>query len=58
MTFDVEKYKVYRDKGETMILNNDKYYSTIQIDSTGISFVKIDKKFKIDKTILLFEWQN
>ncbi|WP_309609541.1 hypothetical protein [Flavobacterium sp.] len=54
MTFDIEKYKSYNNKGEVVILDNDKYYYTIQIDSTEISFVKLNKELKIDKTIYYY----
>lgn len=54
MIFDIEKYKSYNNKGEVVIIDNDKYYYTIQIDSTEISYVKLNKELKIDKTLYYY----
>jgi hypothetical protein len=54
MIFDLQKYKANKNKGEVVILDNNKYYHTIQIDSTEISFVKLNKELNIDKTIYYY----
>ena len=54
MTFDLNKYKVHNNKGEIVVLDNDKYNYTIKIDSSEIFFNKINKILKIDKTIYYY----
>ena len=54
MSFDLDKYKAYANKGEVVILDNDRYYHTIQIGFNEITSVKLNKKLKIDKTIYYY----
>jgi hypothetical protein len=56
MAFDIEKYKVELKKGigRKIIIDNENYQSYFNGDTTGVHYVQISKKLKINKTIAYY----